>query len=106
MQDSKQAIQDRLAAIQAPMEEEADAYGRELAARAKIPAGKAESAFARAQDWLWVYKLEMEDKAHGGSVEQRRKESAIWAAAWEKTQEKKKTEERRKKCAAEGQSCE
>lgn len=106
MQDSKQAIQDRLAAVQAPMEEEADAYGRELSVRAKFPAAAAEKAFARAQDWLWVYKLEMEDKAHGASVKQRAKESAVWAAAYEKAQEKKKTEARRAKCASEGQSCE
>ncbi|MBI5246142.1 MAG: hypothetical protein HY923_03100 [Elusimicrobia bacterium] len=103
--DMAPKLQELLAKEQAPMEEEADAYGRALAQKAEFPDTSGEAGFQRAQDWLWAHKLEMSDPNHGGSVADRAKESAKWAADQQAAKERAAAASRRAKCATEGTSC-
>lgn len=99
------AIAAAMQPVQAPLEQEADVYGRELSLKIGIPVDVPERAFLRAQDWLWGWKLDMADEGHGGTVHQRAVESAEWAKR--KRAEKKQLEDSRRhqECALKGMSC-
>lgn len=103
--DSAGKIQAALNPIQQPMEDEADKYGRVLAAKAGYPAEASVSSFLRAQDWLWALKLDLEDPNHAGSVADRAAKNAKWVEDQKAAQERSATALRRAKCAAEGMSC-
>lgn len=103
--DSAPKLQAALSPIQAPMEEEADAYARALASKAGFPGEATVTSFQRAQDWLWALKLEMSDPNHGGTVADRAAKSSKWVADQKAAQERAAAASRRAKCAAEGTSC-
>lgn len=98
-------IVEELQPVQAPLEKEADEYGRELSLKIGIPVNTAENAFLRAQDWLWGMKLDMSDKGHGGTVHDRAVKSAEWAAQIRVQMQHAADAARRAKCAEQGMSC-
>lgn len=103
--DAAPKLQAALSPVQAPLEEEADAYGRALAVKAGYPGEASVASFQRAQDWLWALKLEMSDPSHAGTVADRAAKSHKWLADQKAAQERAAAASRRAKCAAEGTSC-
>lgn len=102
--DSEADIMKALGEKQIPLEQQADEYGRELAVKTGVQDTKVAEAFARAQDWLWATKATLEDNAHK-TVDQRRADSADWAAKRKKAAQDAADAARRAGCAAKGMSC-
>ena len=103
--DSGAKVQEKLNPIQQPLEDAADRYGRALAVKAGYPVEASVSSFQRAQDWLWALKLDLTDPNHAGSVADRAKKNAQWAAETKAAKERAAAATRRAKCASEGTSC-
>lgn len=106
MKDSAPQIQAKLTPIQAKMEEAADKYGRELAAKAE-PAWESATvtAYQRAQDWLWALKLDMDDPSHGGTIADRAAKNVKWLEERKAADARAQAALRRAKCAQGLTSC-